>query len=159
MTVSGASRRPPTASSTGDLDRLTQALLELAQNAMKYSDPGSRIGIGSALADGQARLWVHDEGRGIDGEDLDRIFERFSRGQVGQAVDGSGLGLSIVSSIAAAHGGHMTVDSRPGAGSTFTIVLPASTEAGEDHPVDPVTEPAPTLARDEDPAPATSPAP
>lgn len=140
----------------GDPERLTQALLELAQNAMKYSDPGSTIGIGSALGDGQARLWVHDEGHGIDAEDLDRIFERFSRGQVGQAVDGSGLGLSIVSTIAAAHGGHMTVDSRPAAGSTFTMVLPAGTEATEDSPSDPVDEPAP--ARAGEPAPTSSPA-
>jgi signal transduction histidine kinase len=143
----------------GDPERLTQALLELAQNAMKYSDPGSRIGIGSALADGQVRLWVRDEGRGIEAEDLDRIFERFSRGQIGRAVDGSGLGLSIVSTIAAAHGGHMTVASQPGTGSTFTIVLPAVDGAGEDHPVDlpvgHIQAPAPVG----DPATASSPAP
>jgi signal transduction histidine kinase len=143
----------------GDPERLTQALLELAQNATKYSEPGSTIGIGSALAGGQARLWVRDAGRGIEAEDLDRIFERFSRGQIGQAVEGSGLGLSIVSTIIAAHGGHMTVDSRPGSGSTFTLVLPGTAEAGEDHPEDPPAESAPAPARAGDPAPAASPAP
>ena len=116
----------------GDPERLTQALVELAQNAVKSSDPGSAIGIGSALEDGQVRLWVRDEGSGIQAGDLGRIFDRFARGGSGHAVDGSGLGLSIVSSIAAAHGGQVTVDSRPGAGSTFTIVLPADPEPADD---------------------------
>ncbi|HSO03439.1 MAG TPA: HAMP domain-containing sensor histidine kinase [Candidatus Limnocylindrales bacterium] len=125
----------------GDPERLTQALVELAQNAMKFSDPGSTIGIGSALEEDQVRLWVRDEGCGIEAEDVDRIFERFSRGESGRAVDGSGLGLSIVSTIATAHGGHMTVDSRPGVGSTFTLVLPTDPDHADAEPVTPLSAP------------------
>ena len=143
----------------GDPERLTQALVELAQNAMKSSDPGTTIGIGSALDDGQVRLWVRDQGRGIEAEDIDRILERFSRGQSDRAVDGSGLGLSIVSTIATAHGGHMTVDSRPGVGSTFTMVLPASTEPGQEHPDDGAVAPPPATSLVEQPTPASSPVP
>ncbi|MGB7979436.1 MAG: HAMP domain-containing sensor histidine kinase [Candidatus Nanopelagicales bacterium] len=143
----------------GDPERLTQALLELAQNAMKYSDPGSTIGIGSSLADGQARLWVHDQGCGIESTDLDRVFERFSRGPTERTIDGSGLGLSIVSTIATAHGGHMAVDSQPGTGSTFTIVLPASDEAVEDLPANTPGESPRATAQVGRPHSASSPAP
>jgi signal transduction histidine kinase len=111
-----------------DPERLTQAMLELASNAVKFSAPGSTVGIGSALAPGDVRLWVRDEGPGIAPAEVDRIFGRFSRGGGSGAVDGSGLGLSIVETIATAHGGRVELDSTPGAGSTFTIVLPATAE-------------------------------
>ncbi|MCU0282702.1 MAG: HAMP domain-containing histidine kinase [Candidatus Nanopelagicales bacterium] len=111
-----------------DPERLTQAMLELASNAVKFSAPGSTVGIGSALAPGDVRLWVRDEGPGIAPAEVDRIFGRFSRGGGSGAVDGSGLGLSIVETIATAHGGRVELESTPGAGSTFTIVLPATAE-------------------------------
>lgn len=115
----------------GDPERLTQALLELAQNARKFSAPGSTVWIGCALADdGEVRLWVRDQGSGIEPADLDRVFDRFSRGTSSHAIEGSGLGLSIVATIAAAHGGRMEVQSQPGSGSTFTMVLPLDEDPG-----------------------------
>ncbi len=116
----------------GDPERLTQAMIELAHNAVKSSPVGSTIEIGSALADDEARLWVRDEGRGVDPADRDRIFGRFSRGDSARAEDGSGLGLAIVASIAAAHGGQVTVSSQLGSGSTFTLVLPAGSDRDGD---------------------------
>lgn len=109
-----------------DPQRITQALLQLAANAVKFSDPGSTVTIGSRLEDGSLVLWVQDQGVGIAPEDQARIFDRFVRGTAGHQVEGSGLGLSIVAAIAAGHDGEVRVDSAPGLGSRFTLVLPAS---------------------------------
>lgn len=108
-----------------DAQRLTQAMLQLSENAVRHTSPGSRISIGSALVDGSVRLWVTDTGSGVAAEDRERIFERFVRGRAGRRRgEGSGLGLSIVGAIADAHGGTVEVESPPGAGATFTIVIP-----------------------------------
>jgi signal transduction histidine kinase len=89
------------------------------------------VWIGCALDDdGEVRLWVRDQGSGIEPADLDRVFDRFSRGTSSHAIEGSGLGLSIVATIAAAHGGRMEVQSQPGSGSTFTMVLPFDEDPG-----------------------------
>lgn len=108
-----------------DLDprRITQALLQLASNAVKFSEPGSVVAFGSAADAEGVRLWVRDEGPGIAPADQERIFERFERADRA-GVEGSGLGLTIVRSIAEAHGGRVELESQPGTGSTFTIVLP-----------------------------------
>ncbi|TDD94267.1 sensor histidine kinase [Jiangella asiatica] len=113
-------------SATVDLDqqRITQALLQLISNAVKFTEPGDTIAVGAQLAGGEARLWVRDTGIGIAPEDAERIFDRFTRGDVGRGVDGSGLGLAIVSAIAEAHRGRVTVDSRLGGGAVFVISLP-----------------------------------
>lgn len=97
-----------------DRQRLTQALIQLAENAAKHTADGDRIVIGSAAGDGAVRLWVDDCGPGVDPEDAQRIFERFTcgRGDQGRS-DGSGLGLAIVRAIAEAHGGQVSVDSPP----------------------------------------------
>jgi signal transduction histidine kinase len=108
-----------------DGQRLTQALLQLCANAVKFSPPGSQIGVGSAADDHEVRLWVRDEGVGIDPDDLPDVFERFTRLDASRAAEGSGLGLSIVAAIADAHGGRVDVESNPGHGSTFQIVIPA----------------------------------
>jgi two-component system, OmpR family, sensor kinase len=113
--------------SLADGQRLTQAWLQLAANAVKFSEPGSTVAIGSRASDDGARvrLWVRDEGVGIEPDDADRIFDRFARGDHGQVRrDGSGLGLAIVSAIVEGHGGTVTVDSAPGRGATFVIDLP-----------------------------------
>lgn len=110
-----------------DQQRLTQAVMNLAANAVNHTPEGDPIYLGSSLVGEQARLWVRDEGPGVKPTDAERIFERYGRGQVsGNQSDGAGLGLSIVRAIAEAHGGRVDLDSSPGLGATFTVVLPAS---------------------------------
>lgn len=109
-----------------DPQRITQAVVAITDNACRYTKDGDRIGIGSALVGDQLRFWVADSGPGVSQEDRTRIFERFARGSVGgHRSDGAGLGLSIVQAIAVAHGGHVELDSTPGHGATFTVVIPA----------------------------------
>lgn len=114
-----------------DAQRLTQAWLQLAENAAKYSAPGSVVALGSSVCGGEARLWVRDEGVGIPAEDLGRIFERFARSDTARGTEGSGLGLTIAQAIAEAHVGRVEVTSIPGEGSTFTIVVPTGVPEGE----------------------------
>lgn len=105
-----------------DPQRLTQALLQLCVNAVRFSEPGSRVSIGSQAQRDLLALWVRDEGQGIAEEDLTRIFGRFER--LDPAVEGSGLGLPIVTSIAAAHGGRVQISSALGQGTTVSLLLP-----------------------------------
>ncbi|MGH8930308.1 MAG: sensor histidine kinase [Egibacteraceae bacterium] len=108
-----------------DRQRLTQAMMQLAQNATQHTEEGSAIGLGSALADGYALLWVRDAGPGIAEEDHERIFERFARARASRRrSQGAGLGLSIVRAIAEAHQGRVEVSSESGKGAMFTIVMP-----------------------------------
>jgi two-component system, OmpR family, sensor kinase len=108
-----------------DQQRLTQAVMNLAENAVRHTGDGGPIWLGSSLVGDVARLWVRDEGPGIDPEDRERIFNRYARGDTSaEPSDGTGLGLSIVRAIAEAHGGQVELDTRPGLGSTFTIVVP-----------------------------------
>ncbi len=112
-----------------DQQRLTQALLQLSDNAVKHTAPGDVIALGAALGPRWVSLWVRDSGEGIPPADLGRIFERFGRAATfgsGRGDEGSGLGLAIVSAIAVAHGGEARVASIVGEGSTFAIVLPTS---------------------------------
>jgi signal transduction histidine kinase len=110
---------------TVDEQRLMQAVLQLAANAVRHTADGELVALGSAIRDGEVRFWVRDSGPGVAPEDRDRIFERFYRGRSGhRRSDGAGLGLSIVRAIAEAHGGRVELDSRPGAGATFTVVVP-----------------------------------
>jgi signal transduction histidine kinase len=110
---------------TADRQRLTQAVMQLAQNAAQHTRDGDRIALGSAIENGVARLWVADSGPGIPRDEREEIFERFHRGGDGRRrSDGAGLGLSIVRAIAEAHGGRVELDSREGAGSTFTLIVP-----------------------------------
>ncbi|WP_074436990.1 sensor histidine kinase [Tessaracoccus massiliensis] len=108
-----------------DPGRMTQAWLQLAANAVKYSDEGSPITLGSALERGEVRMWVRDRGIGIEPDQLEVVRQRFGRTREGEArAQGAGLGLSIVESIMAAHGGRLDIESTLGGGSTFTLVLP-----------------------------------
>ena len=113
---------------SADHQRLTQALLQLAENAVKHTVPGDVVAIGSAYDDGTARLWVRDTGPGVAPADRAVVFERFGRGTPTPADDGFGLGLSIVRAIAEAHGGTATVTDATGGGARFEITLPT----GED---------------------------
>jgi signal transduction histidine kinase len=108
-----------------DPQRLTQALVNLADNAVKQTVSGSQIEIGVELEDGWGRLWVHDSGPGLSPEDLDNVFRRFSRGSGGRRYAGTGLGLAIVKAVAEAHGGRVEVASEPGQGARFTLIVPA----------------------------------
>jgi signal transduction histidine kinase len=107
-----------------DRQRLTQAIVQLAQNAVQHTEEHGAIALGSILTEGYARFWVHDSGRGIPHEEQEAIFDRFARGAEGRRSDGAGLGLSIVRAIAEAHHGRVEVSSRPGDGATFTLVVP-----------------------------------
>lgn len=108
-----------------DPGRITQAWLQLAANAVKYSEVGSRVGLGSALRRGELLLWVRDEGIGIPEEAIATIKERFVRAAgAAEHAPGAGLGLSIVDSIVKAHDGRLLIESTPDGGSTFTMALP-----------------------------------
>jgi len=108
-----------------DRQRLTQAIMQLAQNATEHTGDGAEIALGSSVTNGHARLWVRDCGAGVPPEDQERIFQRFARtGDGRRGSGGAGLGLSIVRAIAEAHHGMVEVLSRPGEGATFTVVIP-----------------------------------
>jgi signal transduction histidine kinase len=110
----------------GDELRLRELLLNLVENAIKYSHPGGKVEV-SLLTEGQhARLSVTDQGIGISDEDQTRIFDRFFRTDEARAhtKKGTGLGLAICAWIADSHKGTITVVSAPGQGSTFTVILP-----------------------------------
>jgi signal transduction histidine kinase len=107
-----------------DRQRLTQALMQLAENAAKQTEEDDEIAVGSRVEDGEVRFWVRDEGPGIPAADQARVFTRFSRGAGTHRGEGSGLGLSIVQAIAQAHRGRVELASSEGEGATFTLVLP-----------------------------------
>jgi signal transduction histidine kinase len=117
-----------------DAHRLTQAVLQLADNAVKFTGPDDEVGIGTQVFDGhagrQVRLWVRDTGPGVPPEEAERIFDRFARGSTTGGVPGSGLGLAIVRAIAQGHGGDVVVEGSTGSGqraggARFVMTWPA----------------------------------
>jgi two-component system phosphate regulon sensor histidine kinase PhoR len=106
--------------------RLEQVLVNLLENAVKFSRPNGEILIEVQSVDGKARITVADSGIGIPSEDLPRIFERFYRVDKARSreVGGTGLGLSIVKHVIEQMGGTVTVDSRLGQGARFIVVVP-----------------------------------
>lgn len=110
----------------GDRERLTQAVMNLARNAVEHTPETATVSLGGRVNGSWARIWVADTGPGIPVSDRARLFERFARGEPGRRrTGGAGLGLSIVKAIAEGHGGTVeleTVDS----GTTFTIVIPVA---------------------------------
>nr|WP_276512220.1 HAMP domain-containing sensor histidine kinase [Cryobacterium roopkundense] len=109
-----------------DAARLTQALLQLANNAAKHSAAGTVITVGSTEHADAVEFWVADHGPGVPAEAKARIFERFGRVDTGRGVEGSGLGLPIVDAIARAHGGYVNLTTSP-AGSRFGLLVPRRT--------------------------------
>jgi signal transduction histidine kinase len=108
-----------------DRHALTEAMMNLANNAVQHTLSEDTVALGSHLVDGEVRLWVRDTGVGIPLSDQTRIFDRFTRGRgADRRYRGGGLGLAIVKVIAEAHGGRVELESRLGQGSTFTIVIP-----------------------------------
>jgi two-component system OmpR family sensor kinase len=108
----------------GDGQRLTQAMMQLAQNACQHTNDGAVIRLGYGVDNDQVVMWVHDTGPGVAPEDVERVFERYMKGADRPAGSGLGLGLAIVAAIASAHGGRVRLarDARPGA--RFEIILP-----------------------------------
>jgi heavy metal sensor kinase len=110
----------------GDSDRLKQLLINLVDNAIKYTPDGGEVVMSLSKMDGNAMVEITDNGVGISAEDLPLIFDRFYRVDKARTRNpgGTGLGLSIAHWIAVAHGGNIFVESAPGDGSTFRVVLP-----------------------------------
>lgn len=108
----------------GDRQRLTQALINLAQNAVQHTQPHDEICLGVTRTGKNLQFWLQDSGQGIAAADQTRIFERFARGRQVRGTEGSGLGLAIVKQVAIAHGGSITVASELNKGSTFTLTIP-----------------------------------
>jgi len=107
----------------GDPDRLKQLLINLVDNALKYTPPGGKVTLALYNEGEWVRVDVSDTGMGIPKEELPHIFERFYRGKKARSKRGTGLGLSIARWIAEAHGGHITVESEEGKGTTFSLWL------------------------------------
>jgi signal transduction histidine kinase len=121
-----------TATVTADGQRLSQAMLQLAANAVAHTRPGDRIRLGSQVLDGRLRLWVQDSGPGVRADLRRAIFDRWGRGPCpdtavagGGHVEGLGLGLAIVRSIARAHGGDVRLEDC-GGGARFVLDLPST---------------------------------
>ncbi len=116
-----------------DGQRLTQALMQLATNAAQHTDSQDRIAVGSVLRGTDLRLWVTDSGPGVAPQDVPHIFQRFRRGTGTRRQEGVGLGLSIVQSIAEAHGGSVQYQPTAGGGATFVLDIPVEVVGlGED---------------------------
>lgn len=115
---------------SGDSQTLVEALSNLITNAIAYSSAGSSVGIAARRQDDTVEIAVSDRGIGISEADQQRIFERFFRADQARSrrTGGTGLGLSIVKHAIQRHGGDVRLWSKPGKGSTFTIVLPALAE-------------------------------
>jgi two-component system, OmpR family, sensor kinase len=123
-----------------DLDRLALALDALIENAVKHTEPGDAVTVGVGSQEGMVVISVRDTGSGIPQEDLARIFDRFARSDAGRSREdggGVGLGLSIVRTVAEAHGGSVSVHSTLGRGSAFELRLPMIDPTGPPGPAGP----------------------
>jgi signal transduction histidine kinase len=111
-----------------DSERIGQVLRNLLNNAVAHTPPGGAVTVRASRTDGFVAVSVSDTGEGIAPEHLPHVFDRFYRADKSRArqTGGAGLGLAIVKQIILAHGGTVTVDSTPGAGSTFTFTLPVA---------------------------------
>lgn len=123
QSISGAGGDPPV---LGDRELLEHALYNLVTNAIKYSPGGTEVQVSCRMEPGRLHLEVKDQGAGLDEEEQKAVFRKFYRTKSAEASGerGSGIGLSIVEQILAAHGGRVRVKSAPGAGSTFALELP-----------------------------------
>ncbi|MEV4702842.1 HAMP domain-containing sensor histidine kinase [Actinoplanes sp. NPDC049316] len=107
-----------------DPDRLHQAVTNVLANAVRYCRPGDRVRLATSARDDHAVLRIADTGPGIPPDELPHAFDRMWRGRDAQAIPGTGIGLTVVRELVAAHGGSTTLDSPPGGGVTVTIQLP-----------------------------------
>jgi signal transduction histidine kinase len=116
----------PALETEADADKLKQILINLVDNAVKYSPPASRVRVRCQAQREGMRIAVEDEGPGIAADEVPHVFERFYRGRGAGATAGSGLGLAIARNLARLHGGDITLQSQPGRGSVFTLSLPTA---------------------------------
>jgi signal transduction histidine kinase len=116
----------PSIALNGDKELIRRMILNLLDNAVKYTPEGGEISLALSRQNGNARIIVRDTGIGIPEAAQPRVFDRFYRVDKARAraMGGAGLGLSIAEWIVKAHAGEITVVSAPGEGSTFTVVLP-----------------------------------
>ena len=114
----------------GDRRRLAQAVANVVDNAIKYSDRGGAVTLRVQRAEAFARITVEDAGMGIEPGDLDKIWQRLYRTDKSRSRRGLGLGLSLVKAIVEAHGGSVHVTSQPARGSVFSLSLPLSHSEG-----------------------------
>lgn len=123
----------PTIKVLGDHNQIRMAISNLIENAINYSPDGTRVAISLISQNGLAEISISDQGLGIPEKDLERVFERFYRVDPARsrATGGTGLGLSIVKHVVTNHGGDISLWSVEGAGSTFTIRLPAFIESAQ----------------------------
>ena len=124
---------PPDLELEADPLRLKQILDNLLGNAIKYNHQGGWVAVTAVSEGGEVAIEVADGGPGLSANDHERLFEPFGRGGAGESVAGSGLGLVVVRRLVALHGGSITADGSPGAGTTFLVRLPLRGTA--DHPV------------------------
>ena len=108
----------------GSRTALSEAFLNLVENAIRYNAEQGSVAVAARKDEGKAVITISDTGVGMSKKELERIFERFYRADSVRSAEGTGLGLSSVKSIVEAHGGTISVESEPGRGSTFTVVLP-----------------------------------
>jgi PAS domain S-box-containing protein len=127
---------PPPARIWADADRIVQVLTNLMSNAIKFSEPDGLVRVGGESVDGQLRISVSDDGRGIPHDMQERIFGRFQQVDASDSRQkgGTGLGLAIARSIVHQHGGTIWVESEPGVGSSFHFTLPLLSEGEPDVP-------------------------
>jgi len=116
----------PPVEAPGDAERLAQVVTNLLANAVQYNKPNGEVRVTTKLQGGLVLLTVSDTGPGIPAEHLPHVFERFYRADPSRSSGQTGLGLAISKAIVEAHGGTIEVSSRPGEGTTFTVVLPAN---------------------------------
>jgi two-component system OmpR family sensor kinase/two-component system sensor histidine kinase BaeS len=113
---------------SADAGRVEQVLVNLTENALRYgaSDVGRRVTLGARVVPEGVEAWVSDSGPGIASEELPHVFERFWRSEKSRnrQTGGSGIGLALVKQLVEAHGGRVSVESTPGQGATFRVVLP-----------------------------------
>lgn len=114
----------------GDEELIMQIVLNLAENAVKYSPDGGPVTLGAAADGAQVIVWVRDAGPGIPAGEQARIFERFHRASTG--TQGMGLGLYLCQRLVEAHGGTIWVESAPGRGATFRFTLPVARDGEEE---------------------------
>ncbi len=115
----------------GDAIRLMQVITNLVSNAIKYSPEGGGVLVRTEAGEKGVTISVKDEGIGMTAEQQNRVFERFYRADMSNtAVEGAGLGLTISLLIVESHGGCIDIQSAPGEGSVFTVILPPANSAG-----------------------------